>query len=183
MGSLNLMLTGALLTLGCSNGEKFATYPQAESWQVTWNAPAEIPDADTAGIRLGPLAVPESVGQLGDLGLYLEITHPNAADIRVWLCYDADNDGIEDIRVEAEFYRGKKTGWDQREPFACPQELSGHYYFGGGSAGDSPFAAFRGWNAGGSFYLTVVDSLPQETGIIQGWSVQGVRPGSASDTR
>jgi len=172
MWTMSVIVASAALMLSCSNGEKSATSLRAEGGCIAHDVPALIPDATPDGVRLGPIAAPARAGYLGNVGLYLEINHPNPVDIGVWLCYDADNDGVEETRAEVEFYRGKRNGWDEPEPNACPVELSGHYYFGGNTDNASPFAVFRGLDAGGSFFLAVVDSLAADVGFIHGWTVK-----------
>jgi hypothetical protein len=175
MGNMNLIAVGAALVLGCSSGESVDTGHRIQTAPAACDVSVVIPDDTPEGIRLGPVAALDGAKELGNIGLYLEITHPNAADVGVWLCYDENNDGVEEARAEVAFYRAKREGWAEREPSACPQGLSGRYYFGGDGSETSPFAVFRGLNAGGSFFLSVVDSLPAEMGIVHAWSIHQVQ--------
>jgi len=170
MYRLAVIVATSALMLGCSNEERSPGNLLVESTRSSWDAPYSVPDNTPEGIRLGAILI-EGDGPLGDVGLRVEISHRNTADIGIWLCYDIDNDGSDDVRVPVEIHRGKKYGWDEQELHACPQQLNGNYYFSRSPTEGSPFAALRGIAAGGTFSLIVADSLATETGVVHGWSL------------
>ena len=162
------LIVVAFLIVGCSSQESSAQSHSPP--RVGSSGEAPIPDAKPEGVRLGPIVL-DGRDLLGDLGLRVEIYHPSPADVGMWLCYDENDDGVDDVRIPIELHLGKRRGWDEPEPYACPQELDGDFYFGGSEEDGSLLAPLRDLMGGGAFSLVVVDSLAADTGVVRTWSL------------
>jgi hypothetical protein len=140
-----------------------------------YETPATIPDAYLPGITLGPLLTSYEVSAIQGVLLGIEISHPHTADVGVTLHYDSDNDGVYDASSPVEIYLARLDPCDGEEFWACPVELHGAYYFsdeGWASFGETAsFDVFLGLQSGGSFYLTIVDSLEGDVGLVESWGV------------
>jgi len=130
------------------------------------SSPARIPDADPEGITFGPIQVADDGRELRDVGLRVTISHPCTGDLSAWLCYDVDNDGIHDVCSPIEFHLVRLGGYEAPELNAIPMRLEGDYYFKG-----EVLSGLDGLRKGGSFYLTVADTLGECVGDLQGWAV------------
>jgi hypothetical protein len=158
----------------------------------SFDMPAAIPDGASSGITSGPIQIPDDGAAIEGLVLSLSITHPYTGDLEVSLAYDENNDGKVELTVPVELYRARTDGCTAREPHAYPDQLDGTYYFrddsvsrpaaiAAATAGMQPdpladpgtpsFSSFDGMRTGGSFYLHVVDTLPQKSGTVLGWSI------------
>lgn len=148
------IISSALLAMGCS--------PKGST----------IPDANSAGLTLGP--VPAGTGEevLTSVDLMVDLIHPCTPDVAMSLGYDRDNDGRIDAKAEIEFFRARRSGWRGAAACACTPSLDGVYYFHAAEPDDDPLDVFRGLRAGGSFYLAVTDTLSDDVGIVRDWSVR-----------
>jgi hypothetical protein len=143
-----------------------------------------IPDADPAGIMIGPVLIPDDGSALEGVVLQVRIVHPSPEDLRLSLVYDSDNDGRADIRAPLELYRAR-TGWGvDRDPFACPSVLNGTYYFRDDGMRheleEASLSLFNGLHRGGRFYLEIADTLREDVGIVLGWSLYLQKPTTAA---
>jgi hypothetical protein len=158
------IISAALLAAGCSpNG-------------------STIPDANIAGLTLGPARVGTSEEVLTTVDLMVDLIHPCTPDVAMCLGYDRDNDGRIDARAEIEFFRARRNGWLGAVANACTESLNGAYYFHAADTKDDPLEVFRGLRAGGSFYLAVTDTLAEDVGIVRDWSVRAESAIGASET-
>ena len=136
-----------------------------------------IPDGDRTGVSIGPIRIPRDGGEVKGVIVSVSITHPNTGDLALRLGYDMNNDGHAEAIAELEPHRARPGGWAVREPYACPLEMKGVYYYRDEPAGefddrgDASFSVFNGLPRGGSFILTVVDSLAADTGAVEGWTI------------
>jgi hypothetical protein len=151
-----------------------------------------IPDENPAGITIGPLCIPDDSKIIKGVILSLEISHAFAGDLGIWIHYDKDNDGDYDASSSVEFHLARENACLGEDFWACPIELKGIYFFREdgwealddrgdpslldsgermGSPAASSFSVFEDLPRGGSFYLSVTDAGPENTGAIAGWSV------------
>jgi hypothetical protein len=140
--------------------------------RVSLDLSAGIPDGSAAGIRIGPLETPSRDGTpLGEFVMELDIRHPVRGDLQVQLGYDADNDGKVDVQSPVEFYLARTGGWAAPQDYACPIALDGVYVFSDEppSGPEAPFTAFDDLPGGGSFYLTVADTVREDLGMVRVW--------------
>jgi hypothetical protein len=143
----------------------------------SYRTPTVIPDGNRTGVTLGPIRVPQDSGEVGGVIVSISITHPSTADLTLRLGYDADNDGHPEAIAYLESHRARPGGWAVREPYACPQEMKGVYYYRDEPAGefddrgDASFSVFDRLPRGGSFTLTAADTLRADEGAIMGWTV------------
>jgi hypothetical protein len=143
---------------------------------------ATIPDASPAGIAIGPVQTPDDGSALEGVVLEIGIVHESPSDVALWLLYDSDNDGRPEARARLELYRARRGPCADRDPFACPSVLDGTYYFRdeGRSGAEISLSIFDGLASGGSFYLAVADTLPDDVGTVLGWAVYVERPVSCA---
>jgi hypothetical protein len=136
---------------------------------------ADVPDDDPKGTTLGPLSISGIGGVIADVVLSLEISHPQTADLRAKLHYDADNDGVYDASSPVEIYLARPDPCDGEELWACPIRLNGTYFFRDESwesfGEKASFKVFEGLSSSGSFYLTLVDNLAGDMGSVKSWGV------------
>jgi hypothetical protein len=148
----------------------------------SFRTPTPIPDGDRRGVAVGPIRTPDDGGTVAGVMVSIQIMHPCTSDLAVRLSYDEDNDGLPEAAASLESYRARPGGWAVREPFACPAEMNGVYYYRDeppGAVGgpiDAPFAVFDGLERGGSFTLTATDSLAPDEGTLVAWTVFLKRP-------
>lgn len=115
----------------------------------------------------------------------MNIVHPSPADLRLWLAYDANNDGRMEARAPLELYQARTDRCADRDPFACPSALDGVYYFrDDGRRVDGPtLSLFDGLPRGGRFYLGAADTLRDNVGAVRSWAVYVRKPVLASAMR
>jgi len=182
MAATSQILAAVILSAGCSFGAPPSTggdwttardgrTTESEVRTETNRLAAVIPDADSKGVTLGPIAAGGEGSVLDAVGLHVDLIHPSTPDLALWLCYDADNDRQVDVRTEIEFHRASRDGWHGEVAFACASSLEGTYYFLEENGGDGPLGIFSGMWAGGSFYLVAADTLAEDVGVIRDWSV------------
>jgi hypothetical protein len=182
MNTACFVVSTVLLMTGCSfNGSTEATLrgsdiSDQESYWVDLDAAvcrsqAVIPDGDAIGLTLGPIASGNRDEVFMAVGLMVDLSHPRAADAALRLCYDQDNDGQIDAEAQVDVFRARRAGWSGAVANACPQSLDGAYYFRAVEL-DDPMQIFRGLRAGGCFYLSVADTLPEDVGTLRQWSVR-----------
>ena len=162
-------IVAASLVVGCANGDATPPSTSSISSGARWDISGVIPDAQPEGVRLGPVLL-DQMESFEDVGLRVDIRHGSPADVEMWLCYDEDNDGADDVLVPIELHMGRRGGWDEPEPYACPQELDGEFYWGG--VASSLLDELRGHESGGAFTLVVSDSLAGDVGVVRSWSMQ-----------
>lgn len=143
--------------------------------QYSYGTRVTVPDAQPAGVVIGPVRITSAGTAISDVVLQVDIVHPCPGDIRLWLSYDSDNDGTEEARAPLELHKARTGRCDTRDPFACPCALDGTYYFREerervGIDGAS-VSVFEGLPEGGCFYLGVADTLQEDTGAVRGWAV------------
>lgn len=139
--------------------------------RYAWTEAREIPDGDCHGILIGPVLTVDNGSNLGPVVLQLDIRHPAAGDLDLWLAYDADGDGDPEARAPIELFR-MRSGISAEQLYACPQSLEGCYFFRDGNGeGEALFAPFHALRRGHAFYLAVADTLAEDTGSVLGWAV------------
>jgi hypothetical protein len=143
----------------------------------SYRTPTTIPDGDPAGVALGPIRIPKDGGAVEGVIVSVSITHPSTGDLALRLGYDANGDGHPEAVATLEPHLARPGGWAVREPYACPREMRGVYYYRDEPAGEyddrggASFSVFNGFPRGGSFTLTAVDSLAADEGVVLGWTV------------
>ncbi len=143
----------------------------------SFRTPTPIPDGDRAGVVAGPIRIPDDGAAVEGVILSISITHHYTGDLDLRLGYDEDNDGIAEASAALEPHRARPGGWAVREPFACPAEMNGVFYYRDDAPGeydergDASFSVFDGLAKGGCFMLSAVDSLAEDTGTLLGWTV------------
>jgi hypothetical protein len=134
-----------------------------------------IPDNAPDGILIGPVQLIEKERFIRDVVLELGIYHPQTGDLEIALHYDADNDGLFEASSPVEFHLVRLDACGSEELCGCLIELDGTYYFKDEGWGiydeTASFRVFDGFSAGGSFYLSVVDSWPHHEGVVDSWGV------------
>ncbi len=143
----------------------------------SYRAPTPIPDGDRAGVVVGPIRIPDDGNPVKGVILSISISHPYTGDLSLRLGYDENNDGVVEASAELEPHRARPGGWAVREPYACPAEMNGVFYYRDeppgeyDDRGDASFGVFDGLAKGGCFRLSAVDSLPEDKGTLLGWTV------------
>lgn len=143
----------------------------------SFHTPTAIPDGVRAGVAVGPMRIPDDGGLVDGLIVSISILHRHPGDLSLRVGYDENNDGVLEASATLESYRARPSGWTVREPFACPAEMNGVYYYRDEPVNefddrtDAAFSVFNGLAKGGCFTLTAADSLPEDTGTLLGWTV------------
>lgn len=167
---------GSLITRNEKTGKEFDCL-DIGYMNHTFTEPVAIPDNDMAGVIIGPLHMSGCYKQIiGGIILRLEIFHQYTGDLCLSLHYDSDDDSIIDTSSAVEFFLARLDPCDGEELYACFAELEGDPLFfkdeGWEAAGESAsFSIFEGMPAGGSFYLSVIDSREGNKGMVREWSI------------
>jgi hypothetical protein len=134
-----------------------------------------IPDNRSDGITMGPVAVDGGSRTINRIILKIDITHAYVGDLTISLHYDSDGDGRFDAGTPIDIHLARPESCRAEELCACPIELRGVYYFkddGWSAAGeDASLAAFEGLDAGGGFYLSLIDAAEGNRGFIRKWAI------------
>ena len=147
-----------------------------------------VPDADPLGITFGPLATSGS-GNIEDVILNVNISATWIGDVRLWLLYDTDCDGIAEITGEL-LCRHGLDGCPADGCCGCSGNLAGWYGFDETAASieDACPSAFpngcygpdydssglhpiNGWASGGCFWLFCADGAGGDATSISEWEV------------
>ncbi|MGD8394582.1 MAG: hypothetical protein PVF43_03785 [Candidatus Eiseniibacteriota bacterium] len=157
----------ASVTPGCCNNRDYVGF--------AFDAATAIPDGDPNGVTIGPLVVSDNHLTLRDIILRLELSHAYMGDLRIWLHYDSNDDGIYEASTPIEIHLARLNSCANAELYSCPIELDGVYWFrdeGWRAAGeDASLASFDGLAGGGAFYLSITDGAADDTGLVESWAV------------
>jgi hypothetical protein len=150
-----------------------------------------IPDCDPGGLTLS-LATDDDGATIDDVILGVEISHTWVGDLRVWLSYDLECDGTDDVGPVAALCRPALDGCAEDGCCGCSDDLGGLYYFSDDAAGPlgedcpgfleagcyapaidspAPLSVFDGQPKGGCFTLFTADGACADTGLISSWEV------------
>ena len=141
------------------------------TWRA-WTDVREIPDGDPAGILIGPIRTEDDGTAIGRLALRLDILHPAPGDLDIQLAYDADGDGTPEVRLPVELWRSRPE-MEADSRYACPVALRGSYFFRDDPGEeDAAFAPCLTQPCGGAFWLSVADTLAEDTGRVLGWALR-----------
>lgn len=147
-----------------------------------------VPDADINGITFGPL-VTSGTSTIVDVILKVNISATWIGDVRLFLLYDTDCDGIAEVDGEL-LCRLGLAGCAGDGCCGCSGNLGGWYGFDESAASiedacPSVFApgcygpdydssglhALNGWPSGGCFWLFCADGAGGDATSIGGWEV------------
>jgi len=160
-----------------------------------------IPDCDPAGVSFST-ATDDDGATIDDVILSAEISHTWSGDLRLWLSYDLECDGTDDVGPVAALCRAGLDGCDADGCCGCSAEIGGVYLFSDdgalplaedcvavepgcyGVAVDSPnpLAVFDGQPKGGCFTLFAADGACADTGSVASWSVAVMNGGGGTPT-
>jgi hypothetical protein len=147
-----------------------------------------VPDADPVGVTFGPLAT-SGTATMEDVILKVEISATWIGDVRLWLLYDTDCDGIPEITAEI-LCRAGLDGCPPDGCCGCSGNLDGWYGFDDTAASiedicptlfdpgcyssdydSSGMGVFDGHPSGGEFWLFCADGAGGDATSIGGWEV------------
>ena len=135
-------------------------------------AGGNIPDNNPAG-RVSTVQVSGAGPYLYDLEVNVDITHPNAADIDMFLTAPSGKriDLVTDVGGgNDDLYHG--TTFDDHAPGpASDMTLPTNGTAFGRIAGEGALSAFLGDDPNGPWTLTVVDDAGGNTGMLRGWTL------------
>jgi len=162
---------------------------------------APVPDANAAGVTVGPIIVPADGSLIADVVIDLSMTHTWLGDLRVVVGYDELCDGAVDAQAVL-LCRPRGTGTTLLTPCGgtatccgCAADLttasalmfddSAAASLAEGTcvnpvpagcykpsiAGGTPLSVFRNLRKGGCWFMNVSDGAAGDTGTILSWSV------------
>jgi len=141
-----------------------------------------IPDNTPSG-RTSTIAVSGAGRYLSDVDVTLDITHPNAADLDVFLTAPSGHriDLITDVGGGNDDLYAGTTFDDQAGAPASDTPLPPSGTPFGMVTGEGALSAFLGEDPNGTWTLTVVDDTGGNTGTLRGWSLRVVTAGVCGD--
>ena len=159
------------------------------SYHSWYHVGAPIPDNDPNGVVMGPIDTPEG-STIEDVILGVELIHSYQGDLRLWLLYDTDCDGLAEVIGELLCrpgmvgcppdgccgYEAYYDGWyvfddaaaTSVEEFATGFIPNGCY---GPDYDSSGLAVFDGMATGGCFWLWAADGASSDVGSVSVWQL------------
>jgi hypothetical protein len=147
-----------------------------------------VPDDNVDGVTFGPMST-EAGGVIQDVILQVDISATWIGDVRLWLLYDVEPDGVPDVTGEL-LCRHTLTGCPPDGCCGCSGNLLGWYGFDDTAASiedqcptqfpegcygpdydSSGLGVFAGYATGGDFYLFCADGAAGDATSIGGWNV------------
>ncbi len=159
------------------------------AYETTSHIGGAIPDADPAGVVFGPIQTPDGE-TIYDVILSAELIHTYIGDLRLWLLYDTDCDGLAEVIGQVLCRPGMEAcppdgccgyeawldGWYNFDDTASTSieefptgEIPGDCY---GPDHDSVgLSVFDGLSSGGCFWLWAADGAASDEGSVSVWEV------------